>query len=79
MRADKENFGETRFQNGKPVVPLVIGCVDYDYPSSSTPHQTGFIYEVWGSKGHQGIQTLVTVPVDKLTFEPYAYGGKYAY
>lgn len=66
-------------KNGKPVQPFIIGCVDYDYAYSTVPHQTGFIYEVYGSKAHQGIQTLITIPVDRLTFEPYAFGGKYAY
>ncbi len=67
------------FKNGKPIQLYLIGCVDYDYSLSTGPHQTGFIYEVYGDKMHQGIQTLMTIPVDQLTFEPYAFGGKYAY
>jgi hypothetical protein len=68
-----------KFRNGKPLHVFLVGCADYDYLASAFSHQTGFVYEVYGSKTHQGIQTLMTIPVDKLTFEPYAFGGKYAY
>jgi hypothetical protein len=65
-------------RNGKPVEPFLVGCVDYEYAASKVPRQTGFIYQVFGSKNHQGIQTLMVIPADKLTFEPWAFGGKYA-
>lgn len=71
---------EFQFTRGKPVQPFVVGCVDYEYATSSINHQTGFIYQVFGGKTHQGIQIRDTVPVDSLTFEPYflGQGGNYA-
>ena len=67
------------FKNGKPIWLLVVGCVDYDYSSSSSSHQTGFIYQVYGKNPLHGIQTRMTFSVDQLSFEPYTFGGKYAY
>jgi hypothetical protein len=74
----RENLN-LHLKNGKPIRPLLIGCVDYDYPSSTAQHQTGFIYEAHIGKTNQVIQTLVPVPIDQLTFRPYGFGGKYAY
>jgi hypothetical protein len=75
----KEMVLDLTLKNGKPVVPLLVGCVDYDYPSASVPHQTGFIYEVYGKNPVHGIQTSMTFRVDQLEFRPYTFGGKYAY
>lgn len=78
---DTHNLVDTLpgLKRGKPVIPYLLGCVDYEYGSLSVNHQTGFIYEVLGGRDHQGIQTSDSVPVNKLTFEPYTFGGKYAY
>jgi hypothetical protein len=66
-------------KNGKPIALLLVGCVDYEYASSPKPHQTGFVYEISGKNPTHGIQTLMTFSVDQLNFQPYAFGGKYAY
>jgi hypothetical protein len=65
--------------NGKPIAPFLVGCVDYAYPYSSTAHQTGFIYSISEINPPHAIQTLMVIPVNRLAFEPYAFGGKYAY
>ncbi len=64
---------------GKPVMPFIVGCVDYRYGYSSTLHQTGFVYQVYGDKNNQGIQTGGIYPADQLVFQAYGFGGKYAY
>jgi hypothetical protein len=63
-------------KRGKPVSLIVYGCVDYYF--ASVAHQTGFIYQVYGGPRHEGIQIKDTVPVSRLTFEPYPFGGEYA-
>jgi type II secretory pathway pseudopilin PulG len=72
---------------GKPVLPFVVGCVNYEYGGSPKAHQTGFIFGVYaGNKGQmngfpfmQGVQILDTIPVDKLALSPYWLGHNYAY
>jgi hypothetical protein len=44
------------FKNGKPVQVFLIACVDYEYALPQVPHQTGFIYEVFGDRSHHGVQ-----------------------
>jgi hypothetical protein len=66
------------FKLGKPIVPLVIGCVIYKYAFSDVPHQTGFIFQMYGNNNNQGIQIGGTYPADQIVFKPYAFGGKYA-
>lgn len=67
-------------KNGKPVEVFLVGCVDYGYSSgASSPRQTGFIYQMLGKNPRHGIQTLMTFSVDQLSFEPYVFGGQYAY
>jgi hypothetical protein len=75
--ADVKDIPGPGLKRGKPVTFFLVGCVEYRFAASPVSHQTGFIYQVWGSKAHQGIQTGMTIPVDQLTFEPY-YGGEYA-
>ncbi len=65
--------------NGKAIHVFLIGCVDYDYPSSAKPHQSGFIYELFGKLPIHEIRTLMSIPVDQFEFKPNAFGGKYAY
>lgn len=65
-------------KNGKAIDLFVVGCVDYEWATSSKPHQTGFIYSVTEINPPHGIQTLMTIPVDRLSFEAYGFGGQYA-
>jgi len=31
---------------GTPAAPLIVGCIDYLFPTGSAHHQTRFIYEI---------------------------------
>jgi hypothetical protein len=58
----------------KTVHLFIIGCVNYDYPSAATIHQTRFIYEVFLGEAHAEIHRLITVPmtappIHQLSFE----------
>jgi hypothetical protein len=67
-------------KNGKPMQLFLVGCIDYESPASTeSPHQTGFIYQVSGQSPPHGIQSLMSFSVSQLKFEPYTFGGKYAY
>lgn len=74
-----ENPPEFGLKSGKLVDIYIVGCVDYDYSFSSIPHQTGFIYTVYGKHPLHAIQSKMTFTPDQLDFEPYWWGGKYAY
>lgn len=76
---DVKDMPELRLKRGKPVTFFVAGCVDYQFATSTANHQTGYIYQVWGSKTHQGIQVGTTIPVDQLSFEPYPFEDVNAY
>ncbi len=59
---------------------VVTGCVDYKYANFSTPHQTGFIYEVWHVVGDSTEDLIVGEDVDRahLKLEPFTFGGFFA-
>lgn len=72
--------GVTRSKLDNSFYLFVVGCVNYDYGSATGPHQTGFIYAVYGAKSSPPIYQMLTVPlirpVDSLFYEPratYAY------
>jgi hypothetical protein len=63
----------------KRVLPFIVGCIDYQYATSSTPHQTGFIYKIKDHTAHGHINLGDTIPIEDLTFENFDFGGNYAY
>jgi hypothetical protein len=64
----------------KRLLPIVIGCVDYQYGTSTHHHQTGFIYEVQRldpiTPPHVfTIQLNREIPATNVILTPYAFGG----
>jgi hypothetical protein len=66
------------------IVPIIVGCVDYQFEFASGHHQTGFIYQLWrlNPADHfvhgNAIYPGDNLPVSRMRFEPYAFGGSYA-
>jgi hypothetical protein len=40
------NFFDGGKALGKSVVPMLVGCIEYRYPTSAKPHHTGFVYAI---------------------------------
>jgi hypothetical protein len=59
--------------------PIVYGCVDYQYGSSTTHHSTPFVYHITQPDPLTGHNKMIVIghniPADKLTLERYFYGG----
>jgi hypothetical protein len=65
----------------KHIVPIVIGCVDYQYGTAIRHHQTRFIYEVFrsGTAPNTSIEVGTDVPGNDVRLVPYPFGGFHAY
>jgi hypothetical protein len=64
------------------IVPVIVGCVDYQFEFKSGHHQTRFLYELYRFEGKNRAWGRIypgqNLPVSKLIFEPFAFGGSYA-
>jgi hypothetical protein len=66
------------------IVPIIVGCVDYQFEFARGHHQTGFIYQLWriSPADHfaNGLRIYPgdNLPTSRLRFESYAFGGSYA-
>jgi hypothetical protein len=68
---------------GKRILPIVVGCVDYQYATSTHHHQTRFIYQVQrvdrslppGVYPVISIEVPKTVAPDDVVLQKYAFGG----
>ena len=70
--------GTQETENGKPVALIVVGCVDYQYASSTNRHRTGFIQVAYVDK--VGVtEAGSNLVLDQLLFKPAFAGGEYAY
>lgn len=67
-------------QIANQIRPMIIGCVDYRYPTSVKLHQTGFIYvlNVGPNKRWPPLREGVDEPLSHLVLRSYALGGWYA-
>jgi len=66
--------------SGKHILPIVVGCVDYQYGVSRHHHQTRFIYEVQrfdpATPPHIfSIEVGKDVPMPNVALVPYPFGG----
>ncbi|MGO9863057.1 MAG: hypothetical protein ACLPLR_05560 [Terriglobales bacterium] len=59
---------------GKSIMPMLVGCIVYHYPSSEHAHHTGFVYLLSHSDGHDLAEPTGTffgigknIPKDKVT------------
>jgi len=53
--------------DGYVVHPILVGCVDYEFPFSTGQHQTWFAYEVLLRTGHSIVlDGPVTIPEEEL-------------
>jgi hypothetical protein len=64
----------------KHLLPIIVGCVDYQYGASTHHHQTRFIYEVQRldpavSPNIFTIEVGKDVPAPNVALVPYAFGG----
>lgn len=80
--------GFPRVSGGKRIVPIIVGCVDYQYGTSTRHHQTQFIYEVQrfdrvaNSKRLYPIYSIEVprpIPALDVVLTKYAFSGFYAY
>jgi len=68
------------------LLPIVFGCVDYQYGASERHHQTGFIYEIqWldrtvpnGTYPIRAIRANKSVPAPDVVIQKYGFDGFYA-
>jgi hypothetical protein len=61
----------------KHLVPIIVGCVDYQYGTSTRHHQTRFIYEVFRAdpRPNTSIEVGQDLPADSVVLTPYPFGG----
>jgi len=64
----------------KHILPIVVGCVDYQYGVSTHHHQTRFIYEVQRFDATTppnvfSIEVGKDIPAPNVALVPYAFGG----
>jgi hypothetical protein len=64
------------------IVPIIVGCIDYQFEFKPGHHQTGFLYTLYRFEGKNrpGVRIYPgqNLPVSRLMFEPFAFGGSYA-
>jgi hypothetical protein len=71
-------------KKGTYFIAVLVGCVDYAFPSALRHHQTGFIYEIRRldpQVPHFGffIEFGKELPVERIMLTRYSLGGDYAY
>jgi len=71
-------------QGSRAIEAMLIGCVDYQFPTSNKRHPTRFIYDVFDKSKPPGPKVFITVgktlPKDQVgLFRHVAVGGEYAY
>jgi hypothetical protein len=69
---------------GKSIFPILVGCIDYQYPTSETRHQTRFIYDVFYRDPKTGTnQPFVslgkTLPMNDMVLWRHRVSGQFAY
>jgi len=64
----------------RQIRPVIIGCVDYRYATSTKLHQTGFIYVLYvgPNKKWPPLEEGVGTPLERLVLRPFELGGRYA-
>lgn len=63
---------------GRSIFPMLIGCIDYQYPTSEHRHQTRFIYDVL-YKTQPFISIGKTLPMEGIRLSRHSVSGQYAY
>ena len=64
----------------KVIIPFIVGCVDYHSGAMPEPHQTGFIFQVRGSKdGMKLIRYGKNVSQDRVFVYPYGFSQGKSY
>jgi hypothetical protein len=71
-------------RGNKAVEPMLVGCIDYQFPASEKRHQTRFIYDVFDKSKPSAQSVFIavgkTVPKDQIGLvRHFAVGGEYAY
>jgi hypothetical protein len=71
-------------QPGKNFGSFIVGCIDYQYSSSTQRHQTRFVYDVFclnpKEPNHASVVEIDrTWPPETLIIELHHFSGKYAY
>jgi hypothetical protein len=63
-------------------VPIVVGCIDYQFYGSGKHHQTGFAYQVIGAAAPDingptkaGFSTIRLIQYDPLTGQDYSFAN----
>lgn len=72
--------------SGKRILPIIVGCVDYQYATSTHHHQTQFIYELQRIDRTlpPKIYPIVSIEVNRpvaagdVTLIKYPFGGLFA-
>jgi hypothetical protein len=61
----------------KHIVPILVGCVDYQFATANRHHQTRFIYEIVraGKAPNTSIEVGKDIPANEVVLAPYAFGG----
>jgi hypothetical protein len=77
-----EGPGFTKVPGGKRIIPYIVGCVDYEFGTSTHHHQTRFIYEVErriqvAPNVYPFVMIDVTeqVPASNVALTEYGFGG----
>jgi len=65
---------------GKRISPVLVGCIDYDFPTAIKHHQTGFIYSIARLEpGSPGVPFWVIIgqplPVERIRLDRWMFGG----
>jgi hypothetical protein len=69
---------------GKSIFPMLVGCIDYQFSTSETRHQTRFIYDVFYQDPKTGtnqpfISVGKTLPMKGLVLSRHRISGQFAY